>query len=180
MNLVWLMDCHAGVFPQGTFTFTVCDQLHLYCKTKGQPQLEWQAQAMVACSSLPVSVFLFDTQHQVNCFTTEPSWWEKLCEKSVVFICLQTATRTLLIILQCSSIKLESNSETLSSECLIAFYYYYFLVVWLSTFIPQSWCQELLQKLYDSVKTWKAVAGCAWISSPEYITDVLYAWYPCY
>lgn len=44
-----------------------------------------------------------------------------MSEKCMIFICLQTATIPLLMFLQCYPVKLESNSETLLLECLIAF-----------------------------------------------------------
>lgn len=66
MNLVDLWTVMHVYFPRVFFTFTLCDQLNLYCKTlKGLPQLEGQAHPMIACSSLHFSVFLFDTHHQV-------------------------------------------------------------------------------------------------------------------
>lgn len=45
-----------------------------------------------------------------------------MSEKCMIFICLQTATIPLLMFLQCFPVKLESNSETLLLECLIAFF----------------------------------------------------------
>lgn len=50
----------------------------------------------------------------------ERSW---VSGKYMIFICLQTATRPLLIILQWFAVKFESSSEALSLDCLIAFWW---------------------------------------------------------